>query len=41
MIIDELFLRRDSLKLAVDRDAVERVGFAGDGTYPIALPVRV
>ncbi|MFG2651358.1 hypothetical protein [Streptomyces sp. NPDC048436] len=39
MILDQL-LRRESLALAVERDAVERMGFAGDGTYPMALPVR-
>ncbi|MFF1755261.1 cytochrome P450 [Streptomyces sp. NPDC058266] len=41
VVLDELFLRRDSLKLAVERDTVERVGFAGDGTYPTGLPVRI
>ncbi|MFG2981777.1 hypothetical protein ACGFYQ_11055 [Streptomyces sp. NPDC048258] len=41
MILDQLLLRRDSLSLAVGRDAVERVGFAGEGTYPVGLPVRL
>ncbi|MDH6575457.1 cytochrome P450 [Kitasatospora sp. MAP5-34] len=40
VILDQLLLRRDSLALAVGRDAVERVGFAGDGSYPVGLPVR-
>ncbi|MCX4671179.1 cytochrome P450 [Streptomyces sp. NBC_01381] len=41
VILDQLFLKRDSLTLAVERDALERIGFAGDGTYPMALPVRI
>ncbi|WP_406350109.1 cytochrome P450 [Streptomyces sp. NBC_00658] len=40
VILDQLLLRREGLALAVARDAVERIGFAGDGTYPIGLPVR-
>ncbi|MFD4245973.1 cytochrome P450 [Streptomyces sp. NPDC058525] len=40
VVLDELLLRRDGLALAVRRDAVERVGFAGEGTYPVGLPVR-
>ncbi|MFD9409847.1 cytochrome P450 [Streptomyces sp. NPDC059989] len=40
VILDQLLLRRDTLRLAVARDAVERVGFAGEGTYPVAVPVR-
>ncbi|MGP3689553.1 hypothetical protein ACTVZO_33470 [Streptomyces sp. IBSNAI002] len=42
MVLEELLLRRDglALALAVGRAAVERVGFAGEGTYPVGLPVR-
>ncbi|MGW3412315.1 cytochrome P450 [Streptomyces sp. NPDC000888] len=40
VILDQLLLRREGLTLAVERNAVERIGFAGDGTYPIGLPVR-
>lgn len=35
LVLDRLLLRRDGLTLAV-----ERVGFARDGTYPVGLPVR-
>ncbi|MFF1680520.1 cytochrome P450 [Streptomyces sp. NPDC058256] len=40
VILDQLLLRREGLTLAVERNDVERIGFAGDGTYPIGLPVR-
>lgn len=40
VILDRLLLRGEGLILAVDRDAVERVGFAGEGTYLTGLPVR-
>ncbi|MFI6873303.1 cytochrome P450 [Streptomyces sp. NPDC050400] len=40
VLVEELWLRRDGLTLAGGRDAVQRVGFAGDGSYPVGLPVR-
>lgn len=40
VVLEQLLLRRDGLALAVGPEAVERVGFAGEGTYPVGLPVR-
>ncbi|MFI6490527.1 cytochrome P450 [Streptomyces sp. NPDC050564] len=40
VILEQLLLRREGLTLAVERGDLQRVGFAGDGTYPIGLPVR-
>ncbi|WP_405477157.1 cytochrome P450 [Streptomyces sp. NBC_00009] len=40
VILEQLLLRRDGLTLAVERGDLQRVGFAGDGTYAIGLPVR-
>ncbi|MEV3859985.1 cytochrome P450 [Streptomyces sp. NPDC050095] len=40
VLVEELFLKRDGLTLAGGRDALQRIGFAGDGTYLVGLPVR-
>ncbi|GGN85343.1 cytochrome P450 [Streptomyces albiflavescens] len=40
VILEELLLRREGLTLAIERGDLQRIGFAGDGTYPIGLPVR-
>ncbi len=40
VILDHLLLRHTGLTLAVDRNAVERIAFAGEGTYPVSLPVH-
>ncbi|MCX4695422.1 hypothetical protein [Streptomyces sp. NBC_01408] len=41
VILDRLLLRPDSLALAVGRDAVERVGSAGEGTYPVGCRIAM
>ncbi|MFI0977708.1 cytochrome P450 [Streptomyces sp. NPDC021093] len=40
IVLDHLLLQRDTLALAIERNAVERIGFAGEGTFPLRLPVR-
>ncbi|GAA1275436.1 cytochrome P450 [Kitasatospora nipponensis] len=40
VVLDRLLLRRDTLTLAVDRDALARIGFPGEGTFPLTLPVH-
>ncbi|MFF7648612.1 cytochrome P450 [Streptomyces sp. NPDC007983] len=41
VVLDRLFVRRDGLRLAVDRDALEFGHWPGDGFHLLRLPVRL